>query len=156
MNEQLSCQKIAEQVQELLQAETVVVAVAESSGEQVYHQAAVGKYADAIVGKRGDTATSGLYGTAFQESSPILVKQAEGDDRVRQDYVQAWGIYTALAVPLFSQGKIWGALMVLNRLDGRSFDEQDQQQLADYATQISAHIESTQALEFSTKNAEPE
>lgn len=57
-----------------------------------------------------------------------------------KDYVKAWGIYTALAVPLFSNNEIWGALMVLNRLDGQCFDEQDQQKLADYGTQISAQI----------------
>jgi len=44
----LSLQTIAEQVQELLQAETVVVMLAESSGEQVYYVAAVGKYATEI------------------------------------------------------------------------------------------------------------
>ena len=144
MNHQLSFQTIAEQVQELVQAETATVIVLESDGQQIYHQAAAGKYADALVGRRGDTATSGLCAIAIQESCPVLVQQTAGDHRVRQDYVNAWGIYTALAVPLFSNHEIWGALMVLNRLDGQCFDEQDQQNLADYGTKISAQLDNIQ------------
>jgi GAF domain-containing protein len=143
MNMPLSLQTIAEQVQELLQAETAVVALAESSGEQVYYVAAVGKYAADIVGKRGDAATSGLCGTAFQGSCPVLIAQTKGDLRVRQDYVQAWGIESALAMPLFFLGQLWGALMAFNRLDGERFNQQDQQKLVDYATEISVQIQST-------------
>ncbi|MBD2484972.1 GAF domain-containing protein [Planktothrix sp. FACHB-1365] len=97
MNQALTLQTIAEQVQELLQAETVVVMLAESSGEQVYHAAAVGKYAADIVGKRGDAATSGLPGIVFKGSCPVLVENTKGDLRVRQDTAQAWGIKSALA-----------------------------------------------------------
>lgn len=133
----LSLQTIAKQVQELLQAETVVVMLAESSGEQVYHAAAVGKYAADIVGKRGDAATSGLPGVVFQGSCPVLIENTKGDLRVRQDYVEAWGIQSALAIPLFFRGQLWGALMALNRLDTASFNQEDQQKLVNYGATIS-------------------
>lgn len=143
MNQPLSLQTIAEQVQELLQTETAVVSLAESFGERVYYAAAVGKYADMIVGKRGDAATSGLCGTAFQGSCPVLVEETKGDLRVRQDYVDAWGIKTALATPLFFQGQLWGALMALNRLDGKPFNETDQQKLVNYVAMISDQLPNT-------------
>ncbi len=148
MNQPLSLQTIAEQVQELLQAETVVVMLAESSGEQVYFAAAVGKYPADVVGKRGDAATSGLPGIAFKGSCPVLVENTKGDPRVRQDTAQAWGIQTALAMPLFSQGQLWGALMALNRLDGERFNQEDQEKLVNYAMIISDRLPSTQNLEF--------
>ncbi|VXD20385.1 putative phytochrome sensor protein [Planktothrix serta PCC 8927] len=143
MNQPLSLQTIAEQVQELLQAETAVVVLAESSGEQVYSAAAVGKYAADVVGKRGDAATSGLPGIVFKGSCPILIENTKGDLRVRQDYVEAWGIQTALAIPLFFRGQLWGALMVLNRLDSKSFNQEDQQKLVNYATMISDRLPHT-------------
>lgn len=130
-------QKIAQKVQELLQAETVVVAEAESNGEVLYYAAAVGKHADAIVGKRGTTATSGLCGTAINGGCSVLVAKTAGDSRVRQDYVQSLGIYTAIAVPLQYQDKLLGAIMVLNRIDGSLFDQEAEKLLADYAAEIS-------------------
>lgn len=147
MNQALTLQTIAEQVQELLQAETVVVMLAESSGEQVYHAAAVGKYAADIVGKRGDAATSGLPGIVFKGSCPVLVENTKGDLRVRQDTAQAWGIKSALAIPLFVQGQLWGALMALNRLDAESFNEQDQQKLVKYGATISDYLPISQHSE---------
>jgi GAF domain-containing protein len=148
MKQPLSLQTIAEQVQELLQAETAVVDLAESSSEQVYHAAAVGKYATNIVGKRGDAATSGLPGIVFKGSCPVLIENTKGDLRVRQDYVQAWGIETALAMPLFTQGQLWGALMVLNRLDGKRFNQEDQQKLVNYVMMISDGLPRIQDSEF--------
>lgn len=128
-----SLTSLAQQVQQLMNAETAVVAIAESNGETVYYAAAVGKHAAAIAGKRGASATSGLCGTAFQGSCPVLVSQTQGDQRVRQDQVEKLGIYTALAVPLYQDDQLLGALMVLNRQDGNPFDAADEQALADYA-----------------------
>ncbi|WP_448573565.1 GAF domain-containing protein [Trichothermofontia sp.] len=131
---------LAQQAQAQVQAETAVVALAEAAGTAVYYAAAVGKYAAAIVGKRGAAATSGLCGITFQSQSPVLVCQASLDSRVRQDYVAAWGIETALAVPIVHTGQLIGALMVLNRLDGQPFDATAEQQLQTYAQAIAPQL----------------
>lgn len=133
-------EKIAQQVQELLQAETAVVAEAQSKGEILYYAAAVGKHAAVIAGKRGTTATSGLCGAAINNNCPVLVAKTSGDSRVRQDYVQSLGIYTALAVPLYRQDRLLGAIMVLNRVDGSLFDEKAEKLLADYAAEVSPQL----------------
>jgi hypothetical protein len=99
--------EIAKHVQEIVNAETAVVALAESEGEMVYYGAAIGKNAEWILGKRGASATSGLCGTAFQGYQPVLVCRTEGDSRVRQDHAEALGIETALAVPLYYEGKLY-------------------------------------------------
>ena len=128
-------QEIAQKVQELLNAQTAVVAEAVDE-EFLYYAAVVGKHAEVIQGKRGTIATSGLCGTAIESNCPILVTKTAGDTRVRQDYVESLGIYTALAVPLQYQGKLLGAIMALNRIDGSLFDEKAEKILADYATKI--------------------
>ncbi|VEP16661.1 putative phytochrome sensor protein [Hyella patelloides LEGE 07179] len=129
-------EEIAQRVRELLNAETAVVAEAFEKEEVLYYTAAVGKHASIIKGKRGAIATSGLCGTAIKSNCPILVTKTTGDTRIRQDYVQSLGIYTALAVPLQYQGKLLGAIMVLNRIDGSLFDEKTEKLLADYAVEV--------------------
>lgn len=126
---------IAEHVKEIVNAETAVVALAESEGEVVYYAAAVGKHAEWLLEKRGAAATSGLCGTAFESQQPVLVCRTEGDQRVRQDHAKALGIKTALAVPLYYEGNLLGALMALNRADGSLFDEKAEQSLATYASE---------------------
>jgi GAF domain-containing protein len=127
--------EIAEQIQKIIDAETAVVALAESEGEVVYYAAAVGKYAELLLDKKAASATSGLCGTAFAGSQPVLVCRAEGDSRVRQDYVKALGIQTALAVPLYYQNQLLGALMALNRNDQGLFDQEAERVLEAYAQQ---------------------
>lgn len=131
---------IARRVQEIVNAETAVVALAESEGEIVHYAAAAGKHAEWILDKRGASATSGLCGTAFQGHQPVLVCRTEGDSRVRQDHAKALGIETALAVPLYYEGKLLGALMAMNRVDGSLFDEKAQEVLATYAEEAASLV----------------
>ena len=135
-------QEIARKVRELLNAETVVVAEVEE--DFLYYAAAVGVHAEVIQGKRGTIATSGLCGTAIASNCPILVTKTAGDTRVRQDYVQSLGIYTALAAPLQDRGKLLGAIMVLNRIDGSLFDEKAEKLLADYISKVSSSLYKSQ------------
>ncbi|MFP4298009.1 MAG: GAF domain-containing protein [Spirulinaceae cyanobacterium] len=137
MTDQPPWQNIAQQIQTLVNAETAVLAKAEAQDTIVHYIAAAGKHAAAIVGKRGDMATSGLCGIAIQSNCPILSTETLGDTRLRQDYVKSLGINTALAVPLYAQNRLCGAIMVLNRLDGSAFDESSEQQLTKYAQEIS-------------------
>ena len=136
---------IARHVQVIVNAETAVVALAESEGEIVHYAAAAGKYAEWILDKRGASATSGLCGTAFQGHQPVLVCRTEGDSRVRQDHAKALGIETALAVPLYYEGKLLGALMAMNRMDGSLFDEKAQEVLATYAEEAASLVHQYQA-----------
>lgn len=133
-------QQIADRAMELVNAETVVVAIAESDGEIVHYAAALGKYAEAIRGKRGASATSGLCGTAFAGNNPVLICQTQGDPRVRQDWAQSLGITTALAVPLYDAGELVGALMALNRRDRQAFDAAAEQVWADYAPEAASRV----------------
>ena len=137
-------EEIVQRVKDILNAETAVLAEVEE--EVLYYAAAVGKHAHVIKGKRGAIATSGLCGTALESNCPILVTKTAGDPRVRQDYVQSLGIYTALAVPLQYQGKLLGAIMALNRIDGSLFDEKAEKLLADYASEVCPSLYKSQNI----------
>ncbi len=125
--------QIAERAKELTNAETVVVALAEDDGQQVYYATGTGKHIDRLQNRRAPAATSGLCGTTFQAGEPVLVCQTAGDNRVRQDHAKALGIDTALAVPIYQEGRLLGAIMVLNREDGSLFDQQSERILNEYS-----------------------
>ena len=125
----MNLEQIAQDVQQLTQGETVAIALAESDGTIMY-------YATAIIGKRGETAKTGLCGTVASEGQSVLVCQTLGDNRVRQDMAEAFGTKTALAVPVYQEGKLFAVLMVLNRLDGQLLNSEDEQRLSDYAKQL--------------------
>ena len=127
---------IARQAQTLTHAETAVVAIAEEDGNAVFYAAAVGKHAGAIEGKRSMAEKSGLCGAAFASGQSELVCDTRGDLRIRQDIADALGITTALAVPIMRAGELLGAFMVLNRNDGKAFDEEDRDKLDAYGQEV--------------------
>ncbi|WP_204140839.1 GAF domain-containing protein [Halomicronema sp. CCY15110] len=136
----MTLSQIAEQVQELVNAETAVVAVAEAGGDAIFYAAAVGKHAAFIQGKRSPTATSGLCGAVLASGQAALVYQPQTDVRIRQDLAEQLGITTAIAVPVQHDGALVGALMVLNRCDGEAFTPADEQALVEYAGAIGGAI----------------
>ena len=77
--------QIAEQVQQLVNAETAVVAVSEDAGHAIIYAAAIGKHAAFIQGKRSQTATSGLCGVVLESGQAALVCNPQTDVRIRQD-----------------------------------------------------------------------
>ena len=54
--------RIAEEILGLIPTETVIIA--EFDGDSIYYRAGAGKNTGAIVGKRGDIATSGFWHSA--------------------------------------------------------------------------------------------
>jgi GAF domain-containing protein len=128
----MNLEKIVQDVQQLTQGETVAITLAESDGTIMYYATAIGKHATAIVGKRGETAKTGLCGTFACEGQPVLVCQTLGDNRVRQDMAEAFGTKTALAVPVYQEGKLFAVLMVLNRLDGQLLNKEVERTSFDY------------------------
>ena len=133
--------QIAEQVQQLVNAETAIVAISEEGGNAIVYAAAVGKHAAFIQGKRSHTATSGLCGAVLKSGQPALVCNPQTDVRIRQDLAEQLGITTALAVPIKHVGVLVGALMVLNRLDGIEFTPVDEKALVQYAEMVSEAID---------------
>jgi GAF domain-containing protein len=122
--------RLAEAILDLIPAETVIIA--QFDGDSIDYRAGAGKNAAAIVGKRGDIATSGLCAVVYQGSCPVVVGQTLGDNRIRQDIAVALGIKTALAVPIRLNHQLFGAVMLLNRLDGGELSDRDSLLVEEY------------------------
>jgi hypothetical protein len=85
----------------------------------------------------------GIVGFCAQENVCVAVSDAEKDARFYRAVSKAIGYETRslLCAPIARQGRVRGALEVLNKRDGRPFEEQDQAVLAYLAHQAAELLE---------------
>ncbi len=85
----------------------------------------------------------GVMGTAAREGRPVNLPGVDGDPRYApwKEYVQAWEIKSAAAVPLVADGEVTGALSVYSKRP-QAFDEDAIRVLADVANDIAIGVRS--------------
>jgi len=124
----------------LLQAEAgSLVLVDRNTGELVFEVTAGPGSAD-LVGMRLPPST-GILGTVVQEQKPVLIKDAQTDQRWYKDLDDAFITHSIIAVPMVSRGDVIGVIELLNRRDGVSFDEEDERLLTAFAANAAVSIE---------------
>lgn len=98
------------------------------------------KHIENIVRTRAVHKGEGLLGAVADMGTPLLVPDAEADPRVPKHTLDFLKIHSVLLVPMrFHQSAI-GVLAVVNRVDGRPFDQTDRNLLQALADQASASI----------------
>lgn len=139
---------IAERVTELLESDECVLFERQPDGQTMRAILALGVHADAI---RGTVLSvdQGLSGIVIRTGEPLIVNDAHDDPRNVQiprpksgDTVRAH----ALIVPLAIRGRTIGA-MVLNRVPGRPFTEDDRWLLTGFAQHVAVAIENARLYE---------
>ncbi len=122
---------IVQHAGDLSGAETVAVPVRHccAGEETVRYVAAWGRHADALRGLEVPLAQAGFCGWVISHQTPLLTERAQRDPRANKDLLLRLKIKTALVVPMVSPGGVEGGLTSLNKRDGGSFTEQDQQLL---------------------------
>lgn len=125
---------------DLLQAEAgSLLLVDEGSGDLVF-QVAVG--APDLTGTRL-TAGAGIAGQAVRENRPIRVDDVRQDQHGHPpvDRRSPFVTRSLLCAPMTAHGTVIGVLEVLNRRDGRPFDEDDERLLTALAAQAAVAIQ---------------
>ncbi|NOY28813.1 MAG: GAF domain-containing protein [Planctomycetes bacterium] len=92
---------------------------------------------------------TGIVGQVVQEVEPRRVGSGMDEDQIARTIDQETGYHTKtlLCVPLISpQGKCLGAFEVLNKIEGR-FSDEDEQGLTELAAHAAVALENTQQLE---------
>ncbi|MBD3226184.1 MAG: SpoIIE family protein phosphatase [Caldithrix sp.] len=91
----------------------------------------------------------GISGWVADHGKPILIPDAYADQRFDPSFDQKTGFKTKsyLCVPMIYKSRIYGVVTLLNRLDGRPFNENDQELLTTFASQAALAIENTQLLQ---------
>jgi signal transduction histidine kinase len=131
---------IMDKAVELLQAEAgSLVMVDEDTGELVFEVTAGPGSAD-LVGVRLPPGT-GIVGTVVGEGKPMIVKDAQSDDRWYRDLDAEFVTRSIIAVPMVSRGHVTGVIELLNRRDMVPFDEDDERLLMAFAADAAISIE---------------
>jgi len=97
----------------------------EETGDLLFH-VAQGKKADGLKQirlKQGE----GIVGQVVQSGQSLIVNDVTRDKRFcsRVDEKSGFITRSILCVPVATSNKLWGAIEVINKLDGSDFDEQD-------------------------------
>jgi len=111
---------------EVMQAEaSSLILVDDETGDLLFHVAR-GQQADAVKPIRMKPGT-GIVGWVVESGKPAIVNDVANDPRFYGKVDEESGFKTKaiLCVPLATKNRLWGAIEVINSLDGRDFDEQD-------------------------------
>jgi len=131
---------IMDKAVELLQAEAgSLVLVDQDTGELVFEVTAGPGSAD-LVGTRLSPGT-GVVGAVIQDGKPVIIRDAQSDQRWYRDLDDRFITSSIIAVPMVSRGHTIGVVELLNRRDGVPFDEDDERLLTAFATNAAISIE---------------
>jgi HD-GYP domain-containing protein (c-di-GMP phosphodiesterase class II) len=91
----------------------------------------------------------GIAGSVLQNRKPLLVKDISQDGRFNKFKDEVPGIVarSVICVPLVFQGKVFGVVEALNKLDGNDFNEQDLETLEGLANGDALTIANVKANE---------
>lgn len=134
---------IAERVTQLLESDECVLFYLLPDGETLEAVLALGPVADQIRGARM-AITQGLTGVVMRTGEPLVVNDAHDDPRsvrIPPPEEQTPQAHVMIA-PLISRGRKMGA-MVLNRVPGRPFTDNDLQLLIGFAQHVAVAMENS-------------
>ena len=98
------------------------------------------RYVERLVRERVVDVGEGLVGEVLSRGAPILIEDAERDERVPRFDLDFLKINTILLVPMRFRRRVLGVLVVVNRVDARPFGEADMDLLQALADQASVSI----------------
>ena len=112
------------------------------AGSALYFIAAFGPSADSLLGASLPT-TAGVVGHVYRKGESHLGVEPRKDPLFypRFDETHAFRTESLLAVPIRIENSVCGVLEMVNRLDGRPFDERDRALLEIFASYTSVSIQ---------------
>ena len=112
--------------QRLLRVSAASVFLIDQEKGELHVQAAGGQSASALKQIRLKL-NSGIVGWVAYHGEPLIINDVNSDERFNKDMDRVTGFITKsiLAVPIIRGRKVIGVLEVLNKIDGRAFEDQD-------------------------------
>jgi signal transduction histidine kinase/CheY-like chemotaxis protein len=138
----------------LLDVETVVIALLDKSEQYLHYAAVTGEASKQIQGQRCNLDRS-LWGWSVRNSEPILVSDAKRDRRHDPDFDVQSGLQvrSVLSVPLQAKGRTRGAIAAINKRDG-TFRKNDLRLLTNIAQSASTALENAILYERARREIE--
>ena len=132
---------VVETAARVMQAESAVVLLLDQEGDELVFDVTLGVDVDEVEGLRVPLG-QGIAGLVAASGQPMAVSNAEGDPRIAPEIVDALSYVprSVLCVPLRYNERIIGALEVLDKHGGTSFDAHDIETLGLFAKQAAVAI----------------
>ena len=131
---------VAEHARDLAGAEAATILTTTSTPGQLVVAAAVGAYADRVIGQPVPAAKS-ISGAVMETGHPLHTDDAASHVRGYQPIIGLGRVGPAIFVPLRVMGRATGTLMVANTKGGSRFDESTIGLVETFADQASVAIE---------------
>ena len=112
---------------EVLQAEAASLVLVDNETDELEFHVSTGAKAASLAAYRLKRGT-GIVGHVIETQQAVIVNDVHADPRFFSEVDERTGFLTrsALCVPLIRGSEVWGAIEVLNHLDGKPFEESDQ------------------------------
>jgi putative methionine-R-sulfoxide reductase with GAF domain len=110
-----------------MNAEACTIFRRDAAGERLQFYIVDGPQSGSLVSSTLPINDHSIAGWVARHQEPLLVPDAYRDSRFNRDYDARTGFHTRsiICTPLVAKGRPLGVIQVLNRRDGRSFDEED-------------------------------
>jgi signal transduction histidine kinase len=131
---------IMDKAVELIQAEAGSLVLMDQDTSELVFRVTAGPGSADLVGKRLPAGT-GIMGTVVQEHEPVIIRDAQSDERWAGEQDEEFVTRSIIAVPMVSRGRAIGVIELLNRRDGIPFDEDDARLLTAFAANAAVSIE---------------
>jgi signal transduction histidine kinase len=133
---------------ELIGAEAASILLRDVKTERLFFSAALGTRGE-VVKSESVAVGEGIVGWVAEHGEPLIINDPQSDPRHNREMAARVGFFprNILCVPLTGQGKVLGAIELLNKLGKELFDEHDQTLLTLVAARLSDAIELARARE---------
>jgi len=126
---------------EKIRAESGSILFADTSGTELYFAAARGPKASEVMDFRVPMG-EGIVGFCSQEGVSLAVSDAQNDPRFYEKISESIGYDTdsLLCAPVQYEGRVYGAIELINRVDGTSFTSDEMNALAYIGRQLAEFV----------------
>jgi PAS domain S-box-containing protein len=133
---------------ELLNAQAGSLLLLDKDTNELVFRIVLGPVSDSLIGQRLPP-EEGIAGAAIRTGEGQIVNDVRVDARwyAAPDLATGFETRSVLCVPLICRGRPVGALEVINKLDGTSFDNDDLELLCNFAVQAAVAVENAQLYE---------
>jgi len=134
---------VMEKAQSVMHAEASSVMLINEETHRLECKIALGEVGAQVVQVLHLQKGQGVAGWVWEHDTPLIVPDVAKDARFFQEMDRQSGFHTRtiLAAPLRAKDRIIGVAEVINRSDGRQFDEHDQELFIAFCRQVALAIE---------------
>ncbi len=116
----------------ILKADACSLMLVDEKRDELVFEVAQGPAADKLKGGMRIGRGQGIAGHVYETGEPLLIENAYADPRFNREFdrVTGYRTQTILCVPLKIKERVIGVSQVINKLDGSSFNDEDDETLS--------------------------